>query len=246
MPCTVKKTYQGHINKNYSVGGCFGLLRSMRKVLVSSLANSGGNGNGDDENENENDNEFAEEQWEEADSVAFVASASEDGDIVLWDVKSKQILQRIESAHKGVCFWVDVHGETGTMVSCGKDARILVFKHRYLSEQAHKQSPGQNGRINGHGGGENNDGDGAGTRYPNTSEDLGATDEDDTMMPGTLTEEEERRGEVADDEATPQTNGHTYHEDPYDRTMGADEEEREDVAGIDGLSNGRDVEMKDD
>lgn len=126
-PCTVKKTYQGHINKNYSVGGCFGLLRYMRKILV-----------------NDEDAEFQEEQWEESDSVAFVASASEDGDIVMWDVKSKEILQRVEKAHQGVCFWVDVHGETGTMVSCGKDGRIVVFRHRY------PQSRDDKSQMNGH------------------------------------------------------------------------------------------------
>lgn len=121
-PCTVKKTYQGHINKNYSVGGCFGVLKSMHKLLIN------------DENA-----DFQEEQWEESDSVAFVTSASEDGDIVMWDVKSKEILQRIEKAHQGVCFWVDVHGETGTMVSCGKDGRIVVFRHQYPESRDEKQ-----------------------------------------------------------------------------------------------------------
>lgn len=113
-PCTVKKTYQGHVNKKYSVGGCFGVLRSMRKLTIT----------------NGNDEKYREEQWQEADRVAFVTSASEEGDIFLWDVKSKAILQRVPAAHDGVCFWVDVHGETGTMVSCGQDARIVVFRHR--------------------------------------------------------------------------------------------------------------------
>lgn len=86
---SVKKTYQGHTNKGFSIGGCFGCI--------------------DGEN-------------------AFVAAASEDGDIVLWDVKSKEVIQRIEKAHAGVCFWVDVKGET--MVSCGQDGRIKVFRHQ--------------------------------------------------------------------------------------------------------------------
>jgi COMPASS component SWD3 len=88
----VKKTYQGHKNKGFSIGGCFGLLAETDKQ-----------------------------------SLAFVASASEDGDIVLWDVITKQIVQRIERAHKGVCFWVDVHG--GTLVSAGQDGTIEVFGH---------------------------------------------------------------------------------------------------------------------
>lgn len=127
-PCTVKKTYQGHINKNYSIGGCFGVLRSMRKLTITINAN--GNGNGDGDGNGNDDEEYQEEQWEEADRVAFVTSASEEGDIVLWDVKSKEILQRVSGVHDGVCFWVDVHGETGTMVSCGQDGRIVVCRHR--------------------------------------------------------------------------------------------------------------------
>ncbi|KAK0657490.1 WD40-repeat-containing domain protein [Cercophora newfieldiana] len=88
----VKKTYQGHKNEGFSIGGCFGLLT-------------------------------------EADgrSLAFVASASEDGDIVLWDVITKQIVQRLEKAHKGICFWVDVHG--GALVSAGQDGTIEIFSH---------------------------------------------------------------------------------------------------------------------
>ncbi|KAK7417982.1 WD domain protein [Neonectria punicea] len=83
---SVKKTYQGHLNEKFAVGGCFGVL----------------------------------------DGEPFVASASEDGSIVLWDVKSKAILQRIEG-HKGVCFWVDVHGET--MASSGQDNTVRVYRH---------------------------------------------------------------------------------------------------------------------
>ncbi|ORY65875.1 WD40-repeat-containing domain protein [Pseudomassariella vexata] len=62
------------------------------------------------------------------DGEAFVAAASENGDIVLWDVKSKEIVQRIKKAHDGVCFWVDAKGDT--MVSCGKDGKIKLYKHR--------------------------------------------------------------------------------------------------------------------
>jgi len=86
-PSTVKKTYQGHRNAAFSVGGCFGTLR---------------------------------------DGAGFVAAASEDGDLVLWDVGSKEVVQRIRAAHAGVCFWVDVCGPT--LVSCGKDGRVVVFR----------------------------------------------------------------------------------------------------------------------
>lgn len=83
---SVKKTYQGHRNEKFSIGGCFAILHGE----------------------------------------AFVASASEDGDVILWDVKNKEVLQRVQG-HKGVCFWVDVHGET--MVTAGQDGSIRVYRH---------------------------------------------------------------------------------------------------------------------
>lgn len=44
----------------------------------------------------------------------------------MWDVGSKTVLQRVEG-HKGVCFWVDVHGET--MVTGGQDNTVKVYRH---------------------------------------------------------------------------------------------------------------------
>ncbi|KAI2470003.1 WD40 repeat-like protein [Annulohypoxylon bovei var. microspora] len=96
---TVKKTYQGHQNSGFSIGGCFG--------TVSSPPSDGSEGGS---------------------TMAFIAAPSEDGAVVLWDVKTKEVVQRIDGAHDGVCFWVDVHGDT--MVSAGKDGRIKVYKHR--------------------------------------------------------------------------------------------------------------------
>ncbi|KAG5981777.1 hypothetical protein E4U55_002579 [Claviceps digitariae] len=84
---TVKKTYQGHRNEKFAIGGCFGVLEGE----------------------------------------PFVASASEDGDIVLWDVKNKEILQRVPTGHRGVCFWVDVNGET--MASAGQDHSVRLYRH---------------------------------------------------------------------------------------------------------------------
>ncbi|KYK56904.1 hypothetical protein DCS_03910 [Drechmeria coniospora] len=80
------KTYQGHRNEKFAVGGCFATLEGE----------------------------------------PFIASASEDGTIVLWDVKSKEVLQRIDG-HEGVCFWVDIHGET--MASAGEDNTVRVYRH---------------------------------------------------------------------------------------------------------------------
>ena len=90
---SVKKTYQGHRNGGYSIGGCFSVV--------------GGR--------------------------PFVTAASEDGDIVLWDVRTKEIAQRIERAHESVVFWVDVHGDT--LVSCGQDGKIRIFQHQGPDEE---------------------------------------------------------------------------------------------------------------
>lgn len=102
---SVKKTYQGHNNTGFSIGGCFGVLSDIDDGLE--------------------DEEVGEDGVRRQ---AFVTSASEDGDIVMWDVKSKEVLQRIKGAHSGVCFWVDVHGST--MVSAGQDMLIKVYRHR--------------------------------------------------------------------------------------------------------------------
>ncbi|RDA85621.1 hypothetical protein CP532_3532 [Ophiocordyceps camponoti-leonardi (nom. inval.)] len=82
---TVKKTYQGHVNEKFAIGGCFAVL----------------------------------------DGAALIASASEDGDVVLWDVGSKEVVERVPG-HDGVCFWVDVHGET--LVSAGQDNTVRLLR----------------------------------------------------------------------------------------------------------------------
>lgn len=81
-----KKTYQGHENKKYSLGGAFGVY-------------------GND---------------------AFVVSGSEDGSIIFWDVKSKNILQRLD-AHDGVVLWVDTHPSLPIIASGGLDTKVQVW-----------------------------------------------------------------------------------------------------------------------
>ncbi|KAL2165503.1 hypothetical protein VTH06DRAFT_803 [Thermothelomyces fergusii] len=131
---SVKKTYQGHANQGYSIGGCFGVLS--------------------DRDDDDDDDDLAAEDGAGGGDVrqqAFITSASEDGDIVMWDVKTKEVLQRIKAAHKGVCFWVDVHG--GTMVSAGQDGSIKVFRHRPRRGGRVRQEDGDPNRYaaaNGH------------------------------------------------------------------------------------------------
>lgn len=146
MPCAVKKTYQGHINEGYSIGGCFGVVRRRRPRAARKTsqndhagqpngAGAGGATKGQGPAGDEQ-NEMGEYQEE---GVPFVASASEDGDVVMWDVRTKEIVQRIPGAHNGVCFWVDVHSASGTMVTCGYDKRIVVHRHKQLGLEPESQ-----------------------------------------------------------------------------------------------------------
>ncbi|KAI9888598.1 MAG: WD domain protein [Vezdaea aestivalis] len=57
----------------------------------------------------------------------FVASGSEDGKVVVWDVKSKAVLQELEG-HADVVLGVDVHPTKRIMVSCGLDKTIRIWR----------------------------------------------------------------------------------------------------------------------
>jgi COMPASS component SWD3 len=81
-----KKTYQGHENQKFSIGGAFGVCGQE----------------------------------------AFVVSGSEDGSILFWDVKSKNILQKLDG-HDGVALWVDTHPYLDMIVSCGLDAKVRIW-----------------------------------------------------------------------------------------------------------------------
>ncbi|PMD18079.1 prolyl oligopeptidase-like protein [Hyaloscypha hepaticicola] len=84
---TCKKTYQGHVNKKYSLGGAFGV---------------GG-------------------------TEGFIVSGSEDGDMVFWDVKTKDMVQKV-SGHEGVVLWVDTcPGVSGKVVSGGLDGTVRIW-----------------------------------------------------------------------------------------------------------------------
>jgi COMPASS component SWD3 len=86
---TCKKTYQGHVNTKYSLGGAFGI---------------GG-------------------------TEGFIVSGSENGDILFWDVRTKDIVQTV-SGHDGVVCWVDTspgRSGSGTVVSGGLDGTVRIW-----------------------------------------------------------------------------------------------------------------------
>lgn len=64
---------------------------------------------------------------------AFIVSGSEDGDVLVWDVKSKEVLQRLEGGHEGVVLGVSVNDkgvgeEKNMLASCGVDGKIVLWK----------------------------------------------------------------------------------------------------------------------
>ncbi|PSN64379.1 WD40 repeat-like protein [Corynespora cassiicola Philippines] len=86
------KTYQGHINKRYSLSGAFGTYGGQPPY-----------------------------------QYAFVASGSEDGEIVLWDVSSKNVLQRLEG-HSEAVLSVATHPTQELIASGGLDRTVRIWK----------------------------------------------------------------------------------------------------------------------
>ncbi|KAK5012145.1 WD domain protein, partial [Cryomyces antarcticus] len=65
---------------------------------------------------------------EKDDPCSFVVSGSEDGEVVMWDVSSKNVLQRMKG-HEGVVLGVDAHPMEQAIVSCGLDRTVRVWRH---------------------------------------------------------------------------------------------------------------------
>ena len=83
------KTYQGHKNQKYSLGGTFGTYADGEK--------------------------------------AFLASGSEDGKILTWEVTSKDILQSLDG-HEGTVLGVDTFPAKEMLASCGIDRTVRVWQ----------------------------------------------------------------------------------------------------------------------
>lgn len=100
------KTYQGHKNEKYSIGVCFGTYTATVEAR-------------------------GEEQQKQQKQWALAACGSEDGSTVLWDVNSKEILQRLQG-HEGVVLGVDVCAQDGAVATCGIDQTIKVYRRRQI------------------------------------------------------------------------------------------------------------------
>ncbi|KAI0575869.1 WD40 repeat [Pyrenophora tritici-repentis] len=99
------KTYQGHVNKSYSLSGAFGTYGDVP-----------------------------------GQKHAFIASGSEDNQVVIWDVSSKNILQRLEG-HTEAVLSVDTHPTERLIASAGLDRTVRLWRPK---------EPKVNGEENGH------------------------------------------------------------------------------------------------
>lgn len=119
------KTYQGHKNEKFSIYTCFGSYGEFPVSAESAIP--------DGEKEQTKDDDS---KW------AFAACGSEDGKTYIWDVSSKDLLQVLDG-HDGVVLGVDVGLEDQTLVTCGVDKTIKIWKRRPLPSET-------NGVQNGH------------------------------------------------------------------------------------------------
>ncbi|GAB7360975.1 hypothetical protein MBLNU230_g0958t1 [Neophaeotheca triangularis] len=106
------KTYQGHKNQTYSISTSFGSYGA--EVAVNE----------------EVDKDDEPQQW------AFAACGSEDGKTVLWDVNSKEVMQTLQG-HDDVVLGVEIGLEDQTILTCGLDKTIKIWKRSPTRENGH-------------------------------------------------------------------------------------------------------------
>ncbi|KAI9702650.1 MAG: WD domain protein [Bogoriella megaspora] len=116
------KTYQGHKNEKYSLGGCFGIFYAQ-EIEEGQLRNGAF--------DTKVEGGLATSEME---AFAFIASGSEDGALVIWDVQSKDTLQRVADAHSGPTMSVDAHPAKVLLVSGGADSMVKVWEIASTSE----------------------------------------------------------------------------------------------------------------
>ncbi|OAL44971.1 WD40 repeat-like protein [Pyrenochaeta sp. DS3sAY3a] len=100
------KTYQGHANERFSLSGAFGTYLTVPPPSSAHHKSSSA---------------AAPAHVE----YAFIASGSEDGSIVLWDVSSKNVLQRLDG-HSDAVLSVDTHPTEKIIASAGLDRTVRL------------------------------------------------------------------------------------------------------------------------
>lgn len=115
------KTYQGHTNITYSLGGAFGTYGTEEP-------HRNGSGSARARTHARAQLERSGVQERANRHKAFLVSGSETGEVLWWDVQSKEVLQK-ETAHDGPVLDVDTWDgdEGGLAVSCGIDRTIRVW-----------------------------------------------------------------------------------------------------------------------
>ena len=164
----VRRTYQGHRNSGFSIGGCFGFTiaaplpaaQPTRRRRPSAAASKKGDAPPTGEADGgaattvatvdaatgaaaDGDDPDVGAPASAAGPMvmvrAYIAAPSEDGTIVIWDVRTKKVLQRVDGVFpppppaadgnnkNTVCFWVDVHGDT--MAAAGQDGSVVLLRN---------------------------------------------------------------------------------------------------------------------
>jgi COMPASS component SWD3 len=116
------KTYQGHVNARYSLGGVVGGYRGTEQGQGQGQGHGQGLRGGG----------------------AFLASGSEDGEVLVWDVTSKEVLWRAKGAHRDAVLsldWGRTKSGKGLLVSGGKDRDVRVW----MLEEEERQKGAEGG-----------------------------------------------------------------------------------------------------
>lgn len=119
------KTFQGHVNRKYSLVGGFGVYGGDEKGKAVEMNGVDGIDGVDGDMEHTNGDTGLGRT--SSTKRAFITSGSEDGSILLWDVVTKQVVQRL-TGHEGVTLAVDTHPTAKMIVSCGMDKTIRIWR----------------------------------------------------------------------------------------------------------------------
>ncbi|KAH7354545.1 WD40-repeat-containing domain protein [Pyrenochaeta sp. MPI-SDFR-AT-0127] len=109
------KTYQGHVNKNYSLSGAFGTYGAKSPNPQTPMV-----------------------------EYAFIASGTEESNVIIWDVSSKNVLQRLEG-HTDAVLSVDTHPTKKLIASAGLDRVVRVWEALDTPGKAKVDSVNANG-----------------------------------------------------------------------------------------------------